>query len=221
MMYPLILSKITSAICCIENDAGSTGGGGSNPLGAAARQPTLKELIEASKRDAVKLPGGAGSSAPPIRRLPDDFSRVYPQWCRRVIGLDGDKFEAEGLYVLSTNVADEIAKRRRSAKWIFDCMLYLACDGTSNTFLTYAKIDPSRAASSYAEAIAAAEKDWVWVRWTGGRDGAYAFGPPDKPKAPPVWPDDRTPDEICDAVYASGRYIESIDHWLVQRILNG
>lgn len=179
----------------------------------------LDALIEKAKRNAIVVPS---ESAAPIRKMGNDFSMVLGEWGREAIMIEADKYGGDGVYAMSKDVADAFVRGRRQ-KMIFGGMLFLCVDSDSNPFLTYAKVNGSRAATTYLDAVKAATRNWTWVQWVGGRDGYYDFGhpPEDKPKAPPVWPDDRTPDQICDAVFANGRYIGSPDHWLVQRILTG
>lgn len=218
MTHPILSLVFNSGVvrAPLTDDADASAPPASPPTGT--EEVSLKDLITAAQKNQITVPGKTRSAAP-IRKLGNDFSRVYPGWNRRAIILETDKFGGEGVYCLSKDVADLFVKAGRH-KLMNDAVLYLACDGESTPFLTYAKVAAGEAASSYVDALEAAKSDWTWVQWTGGRNGLYSYGHPPKPKAPPVWPTDRTASQIYDAIMVE-RLITNPTHWVVERILQG
>lgn len=218
-----VISSLGQGLLRAEHDDGERGSAPPAPPKAARPNvpslDALDALFEKAKRDAIVVPN---ENLAPIRKLGNDYQRVYPEWTRDAILIEAEKYGGDGVYAMTKEVADAFVRRRRG-RMVFGALLFLACDGESNIFMTYTKVNASRAASTCFKAIKAAMREWTWVTWVGGRDGYYDFDhpPAEKPKAPPNWPDDKTPDEICDAVFAGDRFITSVDHWLVSRILNG
>lgn len=227
-----IISALSRGIVMAPHDDETSSGGGAPEDGASVsaavggnalpgrskKRISLHEKIEARKRSQIE-DNGPDRSAPLIRRLGDDYSQVLPDFSQDETCIDSAPFGGEGIYIFTDEVVDYFIKHGRE-RLLFDASLFLAISVMGEVFVTYAKVDPGNAASSYADAIAAAEENWVWVRWSGGRTGHYLWGNPPVHIDPPTWPTDRSPKEIYAAVRAA-RLIDSVDHWLVQRIILG
>jgi hypothetical protein len=181
--------------------------------GAKPRAMTLAEKIAEKKQRSVKK---NTRTRPLLRKLGNDFSRTLPGWTRDAVLVDSYEYTDEGVFVVAPHVADYVIQAGR-AKTLFDAELRIAITIMAQTFVNYSKIDGGDAASAYADAVAASETEWVWITW---EHGAYNWSVATEEIKEPVWPVDRTPDELYASMLA-GRFINDINHHVIERIVLG
>jgi hypothetical protein len=128
-----------------------------------------------------------------------------------VFMLDTYEMAGSGVYV----VTEEVAKALGNSA--YDGILRACVNLDGNVFLAPLRVSDSDWSTSLAEAMIAAEMDWVQLASNRG-EGRYTWRTPIEPVREPVWPN-RSWSDILEASLKN-HVISSVDHALVQKILN-
>lgn len=216
MSFSRSISSLGQAVLRAEHD---DNGGGPAPAPGEAKTPKVKPKTLAEKiAERKKSKGGRVERTRPIlRKLGNDLARTMAEPSYEVVMIDSRNYTDDGVYILSDAVQEHLIAMGRH-KVMFEAEVRLGIDIAGHAFATYSKLDSSDASAAYADAVAASETEWVWLAWD---DGLYTWGvAPDPPPKEPVWPVDRTPDELLGAMLEA-RTITDVHHPLIERIVLG
>jgi hypothetical protein len=178
--------------------------GASSDMSAGAR---LIERLE-RKKTARKIKGKPRGGSAIRRPGNNDWFRTREGWITPVYLLRSD--DGSGDYIVSEDVAEELGDRCYPGYLVGVITLH------GDVLLVPMRDSDNDWATSLHEAVTASEHTWVQVV-ANQRTGRYDWSVPSEPVDEPVWPK-RTWEEIFDAS-TKGRYIDSLDHEIVQRVL--
>lgn len=177
--------------------------GKATPFDRALRKTTQSRVIKPRTR---------GRS--PIRRpSKGEWFRTRPDMQMPVYLLTDDAGFDE--LVVDDDVAEE---ELLDEELCYEGVLHAACNLHGDIFLIATKLDESDGSTSLREAVEASQNEWVRAQWSkSGR--IYNWSVADEAVKDPVW-GDRSWQEIFNAA-VKGRFIDSVDHVIVQRMLHG